>query len=66
MAQLAIDYHGSGAFKPREYEPVAPAAGEVQIAVAYTGICGTDLTIARGQIHEKFAWMLRSHLDRAA
>ena len=25
-----------------------------------------DLTIARGQIHEKFAWMLRSHLDRAA
>jgi (R,R)-butanediol dehydrogenase/meso-butanediol dehydrogenase/diacetyl reductase len=48
MAQLAIDYHGSGAFKPREYEPVAPAAGEVQIAVAYTGICGTDLTIAHG------------------
>mgnify|MGYP001814504994 CR=1 FL=1 len=48
MAQLAIDYHGSGVFKPREYEPVAPGAGEVQIAVAYTGICGTDLTISHG------------------
>ncbi len=48
MAQLAIDYHGSGAFKPRAYEPAAPAAGEVQIAVAFTGICGTDLTISHG------------------
>ncbi len=48
MGQLAIDYHGSGVFKPREYEPVAPAAGEVQVAVAYTGICGTDLTISHG------------------
>jgi 2-desacetyl-2-hydroxyethyl bacteriochlorophyllide A dehydrogenase len=48
MAQLAIDYHGSGVFKPRAYEPVAPASGEVQIAVAFTGICGTDLTISHG------------------
>lgn len=48
MVQLAIDYHGSGVFKAREYDPVAPAEGEVQIAVAYTGICGTDLTIAHG------------------
>jgi (R,R)-butanediol dehydrogenase/meso-butanediol dehydrogenase/diacetyl reductase len=48
MRQLAIDYHGSGAFKPREYDPVAAAPNEVQIAVAYTGICGTDLTIAKG------------------
>jgi 2-desacetyl-2-hydroxyethyl bacteriochlorophyllide A dehydrogenase len=48
MAQLAIDYHGSGVFEAREYDPVAPARGEVQIAVAYTGICGTDLTIAHG------------------
>ena len=48
MAQLAIDYHGSGAFKARAYEPVSPAPDEVQIAVAYTGICGTDLTIAHG------------------
>ncbi len=48
MVQLAIDYHGSGVFRAREYEPVAPAEGEVQIAVAYTGICGTDLTISHG------------------
>ncbi len=48
MAQLAIDYHGSGTFRPRAYEPAAPGAGEVQIAVAYTGICGTDLTISHG------------------
>lgn len=48
MAQLAIDYHGSGVFKKREYEPAPPAPGEVQIAVAYTGICGTDLTISKG------------------
>ena len=48
MGQLAIDYHGSGVFRPREYDPDPPAAGEVQIAVAYTGICGTDLTISHG------------------
>ena len=48
MALLAIDYHGSGTFRAREYEPTDPGAGEVQIAVAYTGICGTDLTIAHG------------------
>lgn len=48
MVQLAIDYHGSGVFKARECDPVPPAEGEVQIAVAYTGICGTDLTISHG------------------
>jgi (R,R)-butanediol dehydrogenase/meso-butanediol dehydrogenase/diacetyl reductase len=48
MGQLAIDYHGSGVFKAREYDPLAPTSGEVQIAVAYTGICGTDLTISKG------------------
>lgn len=48
MAQLAIDYHGAGVFKTREYDPAAPAPDEVQIAVAYTGICGTDLTISKG------------------
>jgi (R,R)-butanediol dehydrogenase/meso-butanediol dehydrogenase/diacetyl reductase len=50
MRQLAIDYHGAGVFKPREYDPVAPAVDEVQIAVAYTGICGTDLTISKGKM----------------
>ncbi|AGL19189.1 threonine dehydrogenase [Actinoplanes sp. N902-109] len=31
-------------------EPSAPAAGEVQIAVAYCGLCGTDLHIAHGNM----------------
>jgi (R,R)-butanediol dehydrogenase/meso-butanediol dehydrogenase/diacetyl reductase len=48
MRQLAIDYHGAGVFKQRQYDPAAPAPDEVQIAVAYTGICGTDLTISKG------------------
>jgi (R,R)-butanediol dehydrogenase/meso-butanediol dehydrogenase/diacetyl reductase len=48
MGQLAIDYHGSGIFKERSYEPAVPTSDEVQIAVAYTGICGTDLTISHG------------------
>lgn len=55
MAQLAIDYHGSGTFKPRAYEPVAPARGEVQVAVAFTGICGTDLTISHGGMDGRVA-----------
>ena len=48
MVQLAIDYHGAGVFEDRDYEPDAPAGDEVQVAVAYTGICGTDLTISKG------------------
>jgi 2-desacetyl-2-hydroxyethyl bacteriochlorophyllide A dehydrogenase len=48
MPQLAIDYHGAGVFAAREGDAVAPGVGEVQVAVAYTGICGTDLTIAKG------------------
>jgi len=34
MRQLAIDYHGAGVFKERQYDPVAPAPEDVQIAVA--------------------------------
>ncbi|MGD2102839.1 MAG: alcohol dehydrogenase catalytic domain-containing protein [Acidimicrobiia bacterium] len=48
MTSLAIDYHGEGVFAPRSYEPTDPGPGEVRIAVAFTGICGTDLTIAHG------------------
>lgn len=45
---LAIDYHGGGAFSRRIYEPTDPGPGEVSIAVAFTGVCGTDLKIAHG------------------
>ncbi|GAA4141751.1 alcohol dehydrogenase catalytic domain-containing protein [Leifsonia shinshuensis] len=33
-----------------EAEPAAPEAGEVQIRVAYTGLCGTDLHIVHGDM----------------
>jgi (R,R)-butanediol dehydrogenase / meso-butanediol dehydrogenase / diacetyl reductase len=48
MGHLAIDYHGSGVFKPRRADARPPGPHEVQIAVAYTGICGTDLKISHG------------------
>ncbi len=53
MTHLAIDYHRDGVFKPRSYEPVAPGPDEVGIAVAFTGICGTDLKIAHGAMDHR-------------
>ena len=53
MTSLAIDYHGGGTFIPRSYEPSEPRPGEARIAVAYTGICGTDLTIAHGAMDQR-------------
>jgi len=53
MTSLAIDYHGGGTLIPRSYEPVEPGPGEVRIAVAYTGICGTDLKIAHGAMDQR-------------
>ena len=41
----AASYVGSRTFAVGDAAPVAPGAGEVQIEVAYTGICGTDLHI---------------------
>src|SRR6478735_6862265 len=43
-------YIGDRSIEVGESEPVAPAAGEVQIAVAYTGLCGTDLHILHGHL----------------
>lgn len=53
MPSLAIDYHGDGVFEQREYEPADPGPGEVRIAVAFTGICGTDLKIAHGAMDHR-------------
>jgi 2-desacetyl-2-hydroxyethyl bacteriochlorophyllide A dehydrogenase len=53
MTSLAIDYHGAGTFIPRSYQPVEPGPGAVRIAVAYTGICGTDLKIAHGAMDQR-------------
>jgi (R,R)-butanediol dehydrogenase / meso-butanediol dehydrogenase / diacetyl reductase len=44
----AACYLGEGAVGLRPAEPAPPAPGEVQLAVAYTGICGTDLHIVHG------------------
>ena len=37
-------------------------AGAGELAAAHGDTLTEDLCIARGQIHEKFVWMLRSHL----
>ncbi|WP_435281718.1 zinc-dependent alcohol dehydrogenase [Streptomyces koelreuteriae] len=41
-------YTGKGTVLVRPADPVPPAAGQVRIDVAYTGICGTDLHIFHG------------------
>lgn len=44
----AVCYLGEHRIDVRAAEPRSPGAGEVEIAVAYTGICGTDLHILHG------------------
>ena len=46
-------YIGDHTVETAEAEPLAPAAGEVQIAVAYTGLCGTDLHIIHGNMDSR-------------
>ena len=41
-------YIGNGALEVVDTELARPAPGEVQLEVAYTGICGTDLHILHG------------------
>ena len=47
---LAAQYLGDGRVESSSYEPTPPGEGEVQIAVAYTGLCGTDLHIVHGNM----------------
>jgi (R,R)-butanediol dehydrogenase / meso-butanediol dehydrogenase / diacetyl reductase len=49
----AVYYEGNGSFALRDAEPLRPAAGEVRLAVAYCGICGTDLHIAHGAMDHR-------------
>lgn len=46
-------YIGDGAFAIDDPAAVAPGPNEVQIAVAYTGICGTDLHIRHGHMDHR-------------
>jgi 2-desacetyl-2-hydroxyethyl bacteriochlorophyllide A dehydrogenase len=46
----AARYVGDRTIDVTQSEPQPPGPGEVQIAVAYTGICGTDLHILHGDM----------------
>lgn len=46
----AAQYRGGGVVAAGDVERVAPGPGEVEVAPAYTGICGTDLHIAAGHM----------------
>ena len=47
---LAAEYTGDRMFAIAEREPAALGAREVRIAVAYVGICGTDLHVFHGDM----------------
>lgn len=47
---LAGCYLGDRTIAVQERQPSPPAPGEVEIAVAYTGICGTDLHVLHGDM----------------
>lgn len=44
----AVQYVGKGTVQPGEVDPVKPGRNEVQIRVAFAGLCGTDLHIVHG------------------
>jgi (R,R)-butanediol dehydrogenase / meso-butanediol dehydrogenase / diacetyl reductase len=46
-------YTGNSTIVVEDRPPVPPAAGQVQIQVAYTGICGTDLHILHGAMDHR-------------
>ncbi len=46
----ALRYVAAGQVEVSEIEAIPPAEGQVQIEVAYTGICGTDLHIFHGSM----------------
>jgi (R,R)-butanediol dehydrogenase/meso-butanediol dehydrogenase/diacetyl reductase len=45
---LTAAYVGNGTISVHDAEPVPPGPGQVQLRVAYVGICGTDLHILHG------------------
>jgi (R,R)-butanediol dehydrogenase / meso-butanediol dehydrogenase / diacetyl reductase len=52
---LAACYVGDRTVELLEAEPRRPGAGEVEIEVAFTGICGTDLHIVHGAMDARVA-----------
>ncbi len=51
----AAFYERDEVIRIRQVEAVAPGSGEVQVQVAYTGICGTDLHIYHGVMDARVA-----------
>ncbi|QYO79060.1 alcohol dehydrogenase catalytic domain-containing protein [Devosia salina] len=47
---MAAFYAGQKSFRLEEVVPVAPGPGEVQIDVAYCGVCGTDMHVFHGDM----------------
>jgi (R,R)-butanediol dehydrogenase/meso-butanediol dehydrogenase/diacetyl reductase len=47
---IAARYVGAATIDVADVDPPAPGRGEVQLAVAFTGICGTDLHILHGDM----------------
>ncbi len=49
----ATYYEGKRSIRLGECQPIAPAAGEVQLRVSHCGICGTDLHIFHGAMDSR-------------
>src|SRR3954447_13437062 len=55
---LTASYVGDRTIRVSTADASPPAAGQVQIAVAYTGLCGTDLHILHGNMDARVAMPL--------
>lgn len=53
MTITAAYYTGNKSFSIESVEPRSPGRGEVQIDVAYCGICGTDLHVYLGHMDQR-------------
>jgi (R,R)-butanediol dehydrogenase / meso-butanediol dehydrogenase / diacetyl reductase len=51
----ALRYLAAGQVEVSDIEPTPPGEGQVQIEVAFTGICGTDLHIFHGSMDARVA-----------
>ena len=50
---IATYYQGNHNFSVEEVSPNLPQKGEVQIKVAYCGVCGTDVHIYHGMMDKR-------------
>lgn len=51
----AVLYEGNGSFSLGEAAAKEPGAGEVMVRIAFCGICGSDVHIAKGQWDDRIA-----------